>query len=152
MLRYYKHIFSVAGSGFLFFLDQSFKYISRTNPLTSWYIVKPWLGWEYFENTGIAFSLPFPQLVLIGITPLILLWFFVVLKKQAREHPLLLFSLCLIVFGAVSNLIDRILFGVTLDYIRIATAILNIADIMIATGIGILLLEEIYKTKTNKHT
>lgn len=147
MLRYHKHISSVAGSGFLFALDQVCKYIARTNKDFNWYAIDPWLGWEYFANTGIAFSLPFPQLLLIGITPLILLWFFIVLKKQAKQSPLLLFALCLIMFGAVSNLIDRMLFNVTIDYIRIATGILNIADIMIAAGVGIIVFKEIGATK-----
>lgn len=137
------HIVSVLGSGVLFCLDQAAKYYARTHQDSVWYIIKPWLGWEYFENTGIAFSLPFPQLLLIGITPLILLWFFLVLKKHAARQPLITLSLSLIVFGAVSNLIDRTVFGFTIDYIRIATGILNIADVMIAAGIGIVLFKEI---------
>lgn len=149
MLRYHKHISSVAGSGFLFVLDQLCKYIARTHQEWSWYIIHPWLGWEYFANTGIAFSLPFPQLLLIGITPLILLWFFIVLKKQAKQSPLLLLALCLIAFGAISNLIDRTIFGITIDYIRIATGILNIADLMIATGVGIIVFKE-FKAAKNK--
>lgn len=142
-----KHILSVAGSGVLFCLDQIAKYIARTHPDAAWYAVKPWLGWEYFENTGIAFSLPFPQLLLIGITPLILLWFFVVLKKHAKQEPRITLSLSLIFFGAISNFIDRTVFGFTIDYIRVVTGILNIADIMIAAGIGIILLRELGSKK-----
>jgi lipoprotein signal peptidase len=140
MMRSYKHIFTVVGSGVLFSLDRLCKYFAFNYQSASWYLIEPWLGWEYFANTGIAFSLPFPQLLLLGITPLILLWFFLVLKKQIREQPLLFFSLCLIAFGAISNFIDRMLYGITIDYIRIATGILNIADLMIAIGIAIIFL------------
>lgn len=140
------YIYPVAGSGVLFCVDQIAKYIAHTHQVFRWYIIQPWLGWEYFENTGIAFSLPFPQLVLIGITPLILLWFFIVLRKHIKKQPILLFSLSLIFLGATSNLIDRMLFGITIDYIRIATAILNIADIMIATGVGLIIINE-WRTK-----
>lgn len=136
------YIYPVAGSGVLFCLDQLAKYIARTHQQFNWYLADPWLGWEYFENTGIAFSLPFPQLFLVGITPLILLWFFIVLRQHIRKQPIYLFSLCLIFFGAISNLIDRILFGITIDYIRIATGILNIADIMIAVGVGMIVVHE----------
>lgn len=135
----------VAGSGVLFCLDQWLKFLARTNTTFSWYFIKPYLGWEYFENTGIAFSLPFPQLFLIGITPLLLLWFFFMLKKHLTS-PTITAGICLVVFGAVSNFIDRIIFGVTIDYLRILNGILNIADFMIAAGIIMIVFSE-YKKK-----
>lgn len=143
MMRFQKHILAVVGSGVLFSLDRMCKYVAYHNQSASWYLFDPWLGWEYFANTGIAFSLPFPQLLLIGITPLILLWFFIVLKKQIKQKPVLLFSLCLIGLGAISNLIDRMVFGITIDYIRIFTGILNIADLMIVAGVVLLLMKKL---------
>jgi lipoprotein signal peptidase len=39
-----------------------------------------------------------------------------------------------IIAGAVSNVIDRFIYGFTIDYIRIFTSILNCADILIIIG------------------
>jgi len=51
--------------GFLFLVDQVLKYLARVNPDFAYYIWKPWLGWELFLNNGIAFSLPFPNILVI---------------------------------------------------------------------------------------
>ena len=40
----------------------------------------------------------------------------------------------LIFFGALSNLIDRVMYSHTVDYFLILTAVINIADVMIAMG------------------
>jgi len=50
-------------------------------------------------------------------------------------------SLGLILFGALSNYIDRVLFGATIDYIRLFTAVINLADVMIVGGVGLLLVK-----------
>ena len=51
-----------------------------------------------------------------------------------------LFGLVLVIAGASSNLIDRVFFGFTIDYLRILTSVINVADIMIISGVLILLL------------
>ncbi len=127
-------ILPFAISGLFLLLDQTFKYIARTNPEQTHYIINPWLGWEYFENQGIAFSLPFPNPLLLLITPLIL--FFLIhtlLQKQILTLPGI-YGITLILSGAISNFTDRILFGITIDYLRVATSVLNLADVMIVAG------------------
>lgn len=119
-----------AVGGFLFVLDQVLKYIARITPEATWYLWKPWLGWEFFANTGIAFSLPFPRLLILLVTPVLL----IALLVFSRKRPATL----LIVAGALSNYIDRVFFGHTIDYIRIATGIFNIADFMIVIGLIVL--------------
>lgn len=47
--------------------------------------------------------------------------------------------------GAASNLIDRLIYGYVIDYFRIATGIINIADLLIATGFTLYL----WKVTTN---
>ena len=54
-------------------------------------------------------------------------------EHEARNTCLL--SLILIISGALSNFIDRILFGATIDYIRIFTGVINLADVMIVVGL-----------------
>ena len=143
-------------SGFLFGLDQILKYVARTNPEWIGYIWRPWIGWEYFANTGIAFSIPVPNWLVIGITPiLILLLLFWFKKLFAHVSPfgpaqgklnVYHLSLSLILFGALSNYIDRVLFGATIDYIRLFTGVINLADEMIVGGVLLL----IFATKKNK--
>lgn len=134
----------IVASGFFLLLDQVLKYLARTNSEFSFYFWKPWLGWEYLGNTGVAFSLPVPNWLVVIFTPIILLglfiWFFKFYKKQ-KVNCYLLSAICLIVAGAVSNYIDRILFGVTIDYLRILTGVINLADVMIVVGVGMLLVE-----------
>ena len=132
-------------SGFFLCLDQVLKYFARVNPDFSFYIWKNWLGWEYLENLGVAFSLPMPNWVLILITPLILLGLFIFLYRKKNKTNLFYLSLFLIISGAVSNFIDRVLFGVTIDYLRILTGVINMADVMIVVGVGLLLLGEYRK-------
>jgi signal peptidase II len=125
-------------NGFFLFLDQGFKYLARTHQEFTFSIVKPWLGWEYLGNPGIAFSIPFPNTVLVLFTPLVLLGLFVLWTKRKKEDTASL-ALLLIMAGALSNWIDRILFDITIDYIRILTGVVNIADIMIVAGTILLL-------------
>ncbi|EKD68045.1 MAG: hypothetical protein ACD_48C00098G0002 [uncultured bacterium] len=120
--------------GFFFVLDQILKYISHTQQKEVWYLIKPWIGWEYFANPGIAFSIPFPNAVLIIGTPLILIALLTYIGGKKQRSPYHIYGSSLIFFGAISNLIDRVLFAITIDYIRILTTVLNIADIMIIVG------------------
>ena len=132
-------------SGFFLCLDQILKYLARTNSDFSFYIWKNWIGWEYLANPGIAFSLPVPNWLVVLVTPFILLgiilWFF----KKSKVVSCQL-SVVLILAGALSNYIDRILFGVTIDYFRILTGVINLADVMIVGGVGLLLVKS-YKVK-----
>ena len=134
-------------SGFFLFLDQILKYFARTNPDFSYYLLKPWLGWEYFTNPGIAFSLPFSNTLLIILTPLIILALFIILTKQKKPSLYFVLGLQLIITGAISNLIDRVLFSITIDYLRILTGIINLADILIMSGVLLLILGDWKKRK-----
>ncbi len=142
-------------SGFFLLLDQILKYIARGNTEFSFYVWKKYLGWEYFENSGIAFSLPFPNWLIIILTPIILLglFYFVTKKKRpfgtssGRVQPIFYFGIFLIFAGAISNFIDRVLFGITIDYLRILTSVINLADVMIVVGAGIVLLDNYLRQK-----
>lgn len=131
-------------SGFFVLLDQLLKFYSRSEPLFTWYLLKPWLGWEHFENTGIAFGLPLPNAAILFITPPILLA--LLLAFMRSREPQTALGLSFIIGGAVSNYIDRVLWGATIDYFRIVTGIVNAADMMIAAGFVILAVKDRKKT------
>ncbi len=120
-------------------LDQLLKYTARTNPEDTYYVIERILGWEYFENTGIAFGIPIPHIIVIPLTIAIIIAGIYYIKKS-KTDSLRLFASSLIIAGALSNLIDRIIFGFTVDYIRIITSIINLADVMVLGGVVLLFL------------
>lgn len=130
-------------SGFLFILDQILKYLAFHHQTFHFYILRPWLGWEYFANPGIAFGLPVPQAIILILTPVILLALGFWWSKNQHKTNNFYLGVCLIFAGAISNLIDRMVFSITIDYFRILTSVMNLADITIVVG-AILLL---YKPK-----
>lgn len=127
--------------GFFLLLDQGLKQFAHSHPEFTWYLIEPWLGWEYFENTGVAFSLPLPQTLLVIGTPLILLALAISFLRKKNRPPLFQLAMTLLIFGAVSNYIDRILFGVTIDYLRIVTGVINLADVAIVVGVLLLIFQ-----------
>lgn len=142
------HLLSFALGGFFLFVDQIIKYYFFHHHTFSAYIIKPWLGLEYFENHGIAFGLPVPGWLVIVYTPFVILLLLLFIgKKQTSWQKNI--ALCLILAGAISNFIDRIFFEFTIDYIRVVTSILNIADVMIVVGALMLVREGMKEKKQN---
>ncbi len=138
---------------FILLIDQGLKLFAFANQSFKKYLIEPWLGWEYLGNHGIAFGLPIPNLLLIFITPFILLAIFILLGKMYEKDKQLPFALILILSGAISNYIDRVLFGITIDYIRVYNSVFNISDVSIVVGAIAFLLRDkksyIVKKKTN---
>ena len=139
----------LVGAGFFLFADQFLKWVARSNPEFEYHIFGKWLGWEYMANSGIAFSLPFPNWLLVLITPLIIFGLIIWAIKHAphsmehgtwnMEHV----SFALIISGAISNFIDRVLFSATIDYLRIFTGVINLADVMIVIGAGMIVWDSL---------
>jgi lipoprotein signal peptidase len=48
----------------------------------------------------------------------------------------------LIVAGAISNFVDRVLWGATIDYLRVLTGVINLADCVIVVGVVLPLLSK----------
>lgn len=107
---------------------------------------------ELFKNPGIAFSLPLPNGIIILITPFILIYLVLLLGKKINQsdNRLTTLGLTLILSGAVSNYIDRILFGYTIDYIRILNSVINLADVSIVLGVSILAIKHLPNSVDNK--
>lgn len=116
-------------------------------------LFSPRLGWQLFLNTGAAFGLPLPHILAMVLSlPIIGLTFYMFLKEWHKQEifsfPLFL-SWSLILAGAISNLLDRIIYRRIIDYFLIGTALLNIGDIMIVAGLIIFLLLNIKKNKSS---
>lgn len=119
-------------------IDQLCKALALRVPDFSFYLINPWLGWEFFLNPGVAFGIPIPGQVMTMITPPIVIFLFWQLTKKYNEPKTLFSELCglvLIIFGAASNLIDRMVINYTVDYLRLFYSVINLADIMIVCGL-----------------
>lgn len=107
------------------------------------------LGFKLFFNRNIAFSLPVSGSLLtlsISLVCLSFLIYIIYLLKNKKAKILFIFLLSLILFGALSNLIDRLLYGAVIDYLDLKFfTVFNLADLMISGGMIIYLITYIKK-------
>ena len=112
--------------------------------------VIPGFDWYLTFNKGAAFSFLadaggwqrwFFTIMTIVISGVILFW----IKRVPKHEKMTAISLCLILGGALGNLIDRIYLGYVIDYIQVWLGsypwpAFNIADAAISVGATILIL------------
>jgi len=138
--RVYLLIFLITGLFFLM-LDQWLKWQSLHN-WSQAQLLNKFLGWQPHLNPGIAFGLPLPNwiTVLFTLTVLVILIYFIktrILKTIGCE----LLAVNLVIIGALSNLIDRLIYQHTVDYLLILTGIINLADALIVIGFLLFFLQ-----------
>jgi len=124
-------------------LDQISKYLvlNWLKPIGTLPLIDGIFHLTYAENTGAAFSIfTDMQLFLKIITSIFIgLLLFLLYLEMRKKHadPLTLFSLSLIIGGAIGNLIDRFRFNFVVDFFDfrlIDFAIFNLADSFIVIG------------------
>lgn len=131
--------FIICLSGFFLLLDQTFKWLALHN----WSQAKiiNYFGWQPFLNKGIAFSLPISNTLTIVLTiPMIFLIGILCYREYNKNRMIPMLGWSLILSGALSNFLDRIIYNSVVDYILIWTGIINIGDLLIITGLIIFLL------------
>lgn len=145
MQKYYRSLIRW-GSGILvlFCFDRIVKWLSLNEvPDEGWYIIPEVTGMVFQENEGIAYNIPLNStaVILVTILAIIVLTAAAVRFFRARVLSTVLF-LSLIIVGATSNLLDRVLYGYVIDAL-VATAwpVFNIADVMITAGTAGLVLQ-----------
>ena len=118
-------------------------------PKQGFYLFGGFLQIVYAPNRNLAFSLPLAQpLIIILILAILGLLSYGWIISLIRRNTLELLAFTLIIFGALSNLIDRLLFGYVLDYMNVFFwPVFNLADAMIVVGVGLYILSE-FKIKT----
>ncbi|MCH7882098.1 MAG: signal peptidase II [Proteobacteria bacterium] len=118
--------------------------------------VLPFFDWYLTYNTGAAFSFLagaggwqrwFFAITTSMISIVILFW----IKKLPPTDKITGISLCLILGGAIGNLIDRIYLGYVIDYIQVWLGTypwpaFNIADAAISVGATILIVSGFVKS------
>ena len=125
------------GGGFLI-ADQILKYLSLHNWQNFW-LPNKFFGWQPFINIGAAFGLPIHSWIIIILTIPIIIFLIYILFKEKNIFNF--FGYNLILWGALSNLIDRIYYGGVIDYWRLFTGIINLGDVMIVGGLIVIVLK-----------
>lgn len=106
---------------------------------------------SFTANYNIAFSLPLSGMILnaivITIILIILIGIIYLFTKRPPEKTNAIL-LTVILFGAISNMIDRLTVGYVIDYLYLKHfTIFNVADIMISLGTILLIINNINKKK-----
>jgi signal peptidase II len=99
---------------------------------------------HFTPNPYISFSLPLSgwllyTLIFSIVALLIAYIIYLIRKKRGQKYEVAL--LTIILFGAISNIIDRCLYGYVIDYLELKYfTVFNLADVMISGGAIILIL------------
>jgi signal peptidase II len=130
----------IISGGIFLLLDRLLKWAAQ-NLWVQNHFVSSFLGWHPFHNSGIAFGLPVANSYTVAISALLITGMLVLAASAWKNNKiLLLLGWIYLIGGAISNLIDRIACGYVIDYLFILTGYINIGDIMIASGLLVLLL------------
>ena len=115
-------------------------------------IIGDYLWFQSEKNTGAAFSMfSGNNIVFIVITSLACVGLiYILFSKKFMTQRLEKFSIALILGGAISNLIDRIIFSYVRDFIYLKFmnfAIFNVADACITVGAILLIIAILFFQK-----
>lgn len=110
--------------------DQFSKYLIRQND-----------GF-YICNKGVAFGVNIPEAIFLPIWITIVVLIVLYLYKNKSD----VYFVSLIIAGALSNMIDRIIFGCVTDFINLKVwPLFNVADTFIVIGAILLIVSKIKK-------
>ena len=144
--------YAMALVAFLVIADQLAKWLTETRlPFQQQVDVLPVLALFRTHNEGIAFSM----LTGLGDKWLLAITFFVIAfvgylwAKSPPSRWLSHLGFCLIIAGAVGNLIDRAMLGYVVDYILFHVgnwyfAVFNLADALITIGAAAIIIDELF--------
>jgi len=101
------------------------------------YVARQFFPYSVIYNEGVAFSLPTPAwlvVLIFGALLGILIWNW---SEPLFRHRRVVISLGLVLGGALSNLVDRVLRGAVLDFIDLQVwPVFNVADVAIIVGVS----------------
>ena len=147
-----RYLLWLAFAGLLLVLDLWTKHLASQNlELFRPLVVTSWLNLTLAHNEGAAFSLLagaggwqrwFFTAVALIVSGVLLVW----LKRLPNSARLLPVAITMVLAGALGNMIDRIRLGYVVDFIDVHYQgwhwpAFNIADMVIVTGVALLLLE-----------
>lgn len=134
--------------GLLVILDQVSKFlvVKHLKPGQSLPIVQHLFHITYVANPGAAFGLFQPAgalLIALSLITILVLAYLVLVRKDTSNT--MTFCFCLILAGAVGNVMDRMRYGFVVDFLDLRIwPVFNIADSVITIGILCLMLLLVY--------
>ncbi|HSB72423.1 MAG TPA: signal peptidase II [Candidatus Methylomirabilis sp.] len=146
-------------------LDQATKQvIIRTLRLGEGFPIVPgYFDITFVLNPGAAFSflatlsehVRNPFFIAISITAIVLIVIYH--SRFAHQHRLASLALSLILGGATGNLVDRLRYGVVVDFLDVHIhqyhwPVFNVADSAISVGVGLMLLEMVLDWRDGRKT
>lgn len=139
MFFYWLTIFS------LFIVDRLSKvYILQKSP--SEFVQGDFLS--LYLNQNLAFSLPIFAWLLWPILAFVLVWLLFFTWQMYQQKQIIFLPLSLIILGAISNILDRLLYGGVVDFISIwQFPVFNLSDVYITVGFMWVLFFELKKKK-----
>ena len=117
----------------------------------SFAVINGFFNITHVRNPGAAFGFLagapsiFRSIFFVAVTVVAILFILHYLRTTRSKDVLLVFSLALILAGAVGNLVDRLRFGEVVDFLDVYLGshhwpAFNVADAAISTGAGVLIL------------
>lgn len=121
-----------------------YHYILNKIPRQGFYLFNHLLQIGLYPNKNAAFGLPIPQVIIVGLILLILIGLLYGLILAIRRQRIFeVGAFLLLLTGALSNLLDRFLFGYVIDYINLFVwPVFNLADAYIVFGVFLYILSE----------
>lgn len=114
----------------------------------------PVLALHRIYNYGVAFSMldHMEGWFIVGMRLIVVAFVLWLWRRTPGDRAFAHFGYAMIIAGAIGNLIDRLLFGYVIDYIRFHTetwsfAVFNLADSFITIGAGAIILDELLQSK-----
>lgn len=139
-----KVVFLVVSGFIILLIDQVFKHVAIR------YLRGGFFNWEIFDvglykNEGIAFGIMIPYFLYYILVVLVVYIFYRRYKEQLINGDILImYAVMLISVGALSNIIDRLVWGYVVDYIHFFNiSAFNLADVSIVAGVALLIWREL---------
>lgn len=132
------------GGGIAFILDRWLKYTAVSMwPSDATVTANTPFALVVHKNAGIAFSIPVNMSIVIGVSIMIGVMLTHMLVTQWHVRPDRSSAAILVLLGGVGNIIDRITYGYTVDYLLLASRLaINVSDVLIVAGVVWLLFGE----------
>ena len=139
------------GIAIFFMADRGLKIVARQFGQNNYInLIGDWLTFHFTPNPYISFSIPLSGFllnitVILIIICLIYYIFYLILNKKNKqlsysERRISIILLTIILFGAISNIQDRLSYGYVVDYLEMRYfTVFNLADAMITISTAILI-------------
>ena len=136
--KYKKYIAIIFMIAIFFMADQYLKHLAVNKfSRQSYNLISNFLTFSFTPNYYIAFSLPIsgPFLNIVIALMIIGIFSYLIYSYRQQKNTLFLIGVLLILSGAISNFLDRIISGYVIDYIYLKHfTVFNLADTYIFIG------------------